>query len=164
MKCHASVNPPNSPNSEPWPNLLMAASGKAKKKLVKNMVDSLWRKRLKGHTINLIPLHRPRTITRNCRRNNSLRTNLARPLTTRGSYTEPRILMESIRSPGKLLELDQESTWSPSGVHQESPWSPSASSHCALPKNPAGLQVYSCWTPDGVHQDGDFSRTPDPIP
>src|ERR1700735_3185394 len=82
----------------------------------------------------------------------------------RGSYTEPRILMESIRSPGKLLELDQESTWSPSGVHQESPWSPSASSHCALPKNPAGLQVYSCWTPDGVHQDGDFSRTPDPIP
>src|SRR6202044_3152797 len=37
-----------------------------------------------------------------------------------GSYTEPRILMESIRSPGKVLELDQESTWSPSGVHQES--------------------------------------------
>src|ERR1700734_3430273 len=81
-----------------------------------------------------------------------------------GSYTEPRILMDSIWSPGKLLELCQESTWSPSGVHQESPWSPSASSHCALPKNPAGLQVYSCWTPDGVHQDGDFSRTPDPIP
>ena len=28
--------------------------------------------------------------------------------------------MESIRSPGKLLELDQESTWTPSGLHQDS--------------------------------------------
>jgi hypothetical protein len=30
--------------------------------------------------------------------------------------------MESIRSPGKLLELYQESTWSPSGVSLESIW------------------------------------------
>src|ERR1700685_856882 len=60
-----------------------------------------------------------------------------------GSYTEPHILMDSIRSPGKLLELCQESTWSPSGVHQESPWSPSASSYCALPKNPARLLMES---------------------
>src|SRR5882762_7314477 len=37
-----------------------------------------------------------------------------------GSYTEPRILMDSIRSPGRLLKLHQESTWSPSGVHLES--------------------------------------------
>jgi hypothetical protein len=37
----------------------MAITGKAKKKLVKNVVDSLWRKRLKRHTINLIPLHEP---------------------------------------------------------------------------------------------------------
>ena len=46
-------------------------------------------------------------------------------LTYRGHDTEPRILMESIRSPGKLLILYQESSWSPSGVHQESSWSPS---------------------------------------
>jgi hypothetical protein len=33
----------------------------------------------------------------------------------RGCDTEPRIQMDSIRSPGKLLELCLESTWSPSG-------------------------------------------------
>src|ERR1700683_277714 len=65
------------------------------------------------------------------------------PRSARGSYTEPRILMDSIWSPGKHLEVCQESTWSPSGVHQESPWSPSASSHCALPKNPARLLMES---------------------
>ena len=77
-----------------------------------------------------------------------------------GCDTEPRILMDSIRSPGKLLELYQESTWTPSGLHQDFS---QGSNHYTLPKNPAVLQVYSCWTPDGVHQDGDFSRTPDPI-
>src|SRR5258705_12275736 len=40
----------------------------------------------------------------------------------RGRYTEPRSQMDSTRSPGKLLKLYQESTWSPSGVHQESIW------------------------------------------
>src|SRR5882762_85635 len=43
-------------------------------------------------------------------------------LPVRGSYTEPRILMDSIRSPGRLLKLHQESTWSASGVHLESIW------------------------------------------
>src|SRR5882762_5946686 len=90
--------------------------------------------------------------------------------------------MDSIRSPGRLLKLHQESTWSasgvhlecirsPPGVHQESTWSPpgvhldlsQGSNHCALPRNPARLQVYSSWTPDGVHQDGDYTRTPDPV-
>src|SRR5882762_8661072 len=79
--------------------------------------------------------------------------------------------MDSIRSPGRLLKLHQESTWSPSGVHLESIRSPpgvhldlsQGSNHCALPRNPARLQVYSSWTPDGVHQDGDYTRTPDPV-
>src|ERR1700692_1184299 len=78
----------------------------------------------------------------------------------RGSYTEPRILMDSIRSPGRLLKLHQESTWSPPGVHLDLS---QGSNHCALPRNPARLQVYSSWTPDGVHQDGDYTRTPDPV-
>src|SRR6266481_1097244 len=37
-----------------------------------------------------------------------------------GSYTEPQILMDSIRSPGKLLIQYLEFIWSPSGVHLES--------------------------------------------
>src|ERR1700683_1542675 len=68
-------------------------------------------------------------------------------LIRRGHDTEPRILMDSIRSPGKLLKLYQESCWSPSGVHQESSWSPSGlsqcSSWCKLSKNPGGLQIDS---------------------
>ena len=42
------------------------------------------------------------------------------PLRSGGHDTEPRILMDSIGSPGKLLKMYQESCWSPSGVHQES--------------------------------------------
>src|SRR6202789_3487866 len=49
--------------------------------------------------------------------NTSGEVSAAKSDTIGGSYTEPRILMDSIRSPGKVLELDQESTWSPSGVH-----------------------------------------------
>jgi hypothetical protein len=82
MKCHMLVNPPHSPNSELRPNLLMAITGNVKKKFIENVVDSLRRKRLKRHTINLLPLHQPRTIRTNHRRNNSLCANLAHPLTT----------------------------------------------------------------------------------
>src|ERR1700685_2163215 len=79
MKCHTSVNLPHSLNSKLWLNLLMAITGNTKKKLVENVVDSLQRKRLKRHTINLIPLHRPRTIKTNHRRNDLLCVNLAHP-------------------------------------------------------------------------------------
>src|ERR1700683_3520704 len=41
-------------------------------------------------------------------------------ITSRGRDTEPRILMDSIRSPNKLHGLFLESTWSPSGVYLES--------------------------------------------
>jgi hypothetical protein len=57
MKCHTSGNLPHSLNSKLWLNLLMAITGNTKKKLVENVVDSLQKKRLKRHTINLIPLH-----------------------------------------------------------------------------------------------------------
>jgi hypothetical protein len=82
MKCHMSVNPPHSPNSELWANLLMAVTGNAKKTLIENVVDSRRRKTLKRHTINLIPLHQPRTIRTNHRRNKSLNMNLAHLLIT----------------------------------------------------------------------------------
>jgi hypothetical protein len=59
----------------------MAITGNAKKKLVKNMVDSLWRKLLKRHTINLLPLHQSKTLRTKIRRNNSLCVNPACPLT-----------------------------------------------------------------------------------
>src|SRR5882762_8649438 len=68
----------------------------------------------------------------------------------RGSYTEPQILMDSIRSPGKLLILYLES---PSGVHLESTWTSLKWSNCVLLKNPARLQVYSTWSPDRVHKE-----------
>src|SRR5882762_3360873 len=77
--------------------------------------------------------------------------------------------MDSIRSPGRLLKLHQESTWSASGVHLECIRSPpgvhlesirsppgvhldlsQGSNHCALPRNPARLQVYSRYTPAGL--------------
>ena len=73
--------------------------------------------------------------------------------------------MDSISSPGKLLELYQESTWSPSGVHQESIWripgvyqdSLMVHNGCYLKIGPDGLQedsygllMDSKWTPDTV--------------
>src|ERR1700683_1441843 len=56
MKCHAEKDPPHSPNSAPWRNLLMAITGNAKRKLAVNVVDSLWRKRLRNCTTNPLPL------------------------------------------------------------------------------------------------------------
>src|SRR5882762_9902254 len=63
----------------------------------------------------------------------------------RGSYTEPWILMDSIRSP--------------SGVHQESTWTSLKWSNCVLLKNPAGLHVYSRYTPLGVLMESTRSDT-----
>src|ERR1700729_2258830 len=109
MKCHVSVNPPDYPNSEFWPNLSMADTGNVKKKLVESVVDSLWRKRLKRHTINLIPLHRTRTTRTNCRRNNSTCANLARPLITpiRKSRTWVTNSAKTVNSPlpNELVDL-----------------------------------------------------------
>src|SRR5882762_569776 len=76
-----------------------------------------------------------------------------------GSCTEPRILMDSIRSPGKLLILYLESTWSPPGVHLESTWTPLKWSNCVLLKNPAGLHIYSRYTPLGVLMESTRSDT-----
>jgi hypothetical protein len=60
--------------------------------------------------------------------------------TFRGSYTEPWILMDSIRSPGRLQELYQESTNPPSGVHLESI---RTSLKVAATMNATQLHVYS---------------------
>ena len=81
-KCHMSENPPHSPHSELLRHPLMAITGNIKKRLVENMVDSLRRKRLKNHTINLLPLCQSRTPRTIHKINNSLPTNLAHPITT----------------------------------------------------------------------------------
>src|ERR1700729_1184495 len=79
----------------------MAVTGNTKKKLVENVVDSLQRKRLKRRTINLIPLHQPRTIRTNHRRNKSLHMNLAHLLITliRKSQTWVTSLAKTVNSP-----------------------------------------------------------------
>src|SRR6202051_1482153 len=68
-----------------------------------------------------------------------------------GSYTEPQILMDSIRSPGKLLIL-YHCIWSLPGPLLR--WS-----NCVLLKNPARLQVYSRYTPLGVLMESTRSDT-----
>ena len=78
MKCHVSGNPPRFPNSEFSLNQLMAVTGNAMKRLVKNVVDSLWRKRLKKHTNSLCPLHQTRKPRTN-QRSHSFHANLAPP-------------------------------------------------------------------------------------
>src|SRR5882762_10599520 len=94
--------------------------------------------------------------------------------------------MDSIRSPGKLLILYLESTWSPSGVHLESTWSPPGPllsgaivccSRILLDSmyTPGILHLESRWSPQGVvlFQDSwknpstvklDFVWTPRTIP
>ena len=81
MKCHALGNPPHFPNSEFWPNQLMAITGNAMKRLVENVVDSLRRKRLKRHTNSLCPLHQTRKPRTN-QRSHSFHANLAPLLKT----------------------------------------------------------------------------------
>ena len=77
----------------------------------------------------------------------------------RDGYTEPRILMDSIRSPGKLQGQFLEFTWSLHGVHVDL----SLGTDTYSLYTPYILLIYSSWTPDGLHQDAYFSRTPDSL-
>src|SRR5882762_1601849 len=55
--------------------------------------------------------------------------------------------MDSIRSPGRLLKLHQESTWSASGVHLESIWT---SLKVATIVHYQGILLDSRYTPAGL--------------
>ena len=77
----------------------------------------------------------------------------------RDGYTEPRILMDSIRSPGTLQGQFLEFTWSLHGVHVDL----SLGTDTYSLYTPYILLIYSSWTPDGLHQDGYFPRTPDSL-
>ena len=76
------------------------------------------------------------------------------------SYTKPRILVDSIRSPNKLLELSMESFRSPSGVHMDSMWtSPNIATITWSPS----LLLGSRYPPSRILMESKCSRTPDSV-